>query len=51
VFCTAELPGGPARLVARVDTRHAPARGERVRVRPSPDYEPHLFAADSGERL
>jgi len=51
VFCTAELPGGPARLVARVDTRHAPTRGERVRVRPSPDYEPHLFAADSGERL
>jgi multiple sugar transport system ATP-binding protein len=51
VFCTAELPGGPARLVARVDTRHAPARGERVRVRPSPEYEPHLFAADTGERL
>jgi multiple sugar transport system ATP-binding protein len=51
VYCTAELAGGPARLVARVDTRHAPARGERVRLRPSPDYEPHLFSADSGERL
>src|SRR5215207_4641724 len=51
VFCTADLPGGPARLVARVDARRAPARGERVRLRPSPDYEPHLFSADSGERL
>ena len=51
VFCTADLPGGPARLVARVDTRSAPARGERVRVRPSPEYEPHLFSAETGERL
>jgi multiple sugar transport system ATP-binding protein len=51
VFCTAELPSGPARLVARIDTRHAPARGEHVRLRPSPEYEPHLFSADSGERL
>jgi multiple sugar transport system ATP-binding protein len=51
VYCTADLPGGPARLVARVGARHAPARGERVRVRPSPEYEPHFFSADSGERL
>ena len=51
VFCTAELPGGPTRLVARVEARHAPPRGERVRLRPNPDYEPHLFDADSGERL
>jgi multiple sugar transport system ATP-binding protein len=51
VFCAAELPGGPARLVARVDTRRAPARGERVRVRPSAEHEPHFFRADTGERL
>jgi multiple sugar transport system ATP-binding protein len=51
VYCTAEVAGGPARLVARVDTRHAPARGERVCVRPSPEHELHLFSADSGERL
>jgi len=51
VFCSAELPGGPARLVARVEARHAPARGERVSLRPSPQHEPHLFDADSGERL
>jgi multiple sugar transport system ATP-binding protein len=51
VFCTADLPGGAARLVARTGARHAPARGEHVRLRPSPDYEPHLFSADSGERL
>jgi len=51
VFCTADLPGGSTRLVARVDTRHAPPRGQRVRLRPSPEYEPHFFSADSGERL
>jgi multiple sugar transport system ATP-binding protein len=51
VFCSAELPDGPARLVARVGARHAPARGERVSLRPSPEHEPHLFSADSGERL
>jgi multiple sugar transport system ATP-binding protein len=51
VFCTAALPAGEQRLVARVDTRHAPERGERVHVRPSADYEPHFFSADSGERL
>jgi multiple sugar transport system ATP-binding protein len=51
VFCTAELPDGPARLVARVGARGAPPRGERVRVRPSPEHEPHFFSADTGERL
>jgi multiple sugar transport system ATP-binding protein len=51
VFCTAELPGGTARLVARVDARRAPGRGEHVRVRPSPDHAPHFFSADTGERL
>jgi multiple sugar transport system ATP-binding protein len=51
IFCTAELPDGPGRLTARVDARHAPARGARVRLRPSPEHEPHLFDAASGERL
>ena len=51
VFCAAELGEGPARLVARVETRHAPERGERVRLRPSPEYPPHLFDTESGERL
>ena len=46
VFCTTELPGGPVRIVARVEARHAPPRGERVRVRPSPDHDLHFFDAD-----
>ena len=51
IFCNAELADGPARLVARVEARRAPARGERVALRPSPEHEPHLFDAVSGERL
>jgi multiple sugar transport system ATP-binding protein len=51
VFCSAELPGGPARLVARVPARRAPERGERVRLRPSAEYAPHVFDADTGERI
>ena len=50
VFCTAELGGGPVRLVARVDARRPPARGERVAFRPR-EGEAHLFDAESGERL
>ena len=52
VFCTAELPGGPARLVARIDTRHAPARGERVRAAAEPGLRAaRVRRADAGERL
>jgi multiple sugar transport system ATP-binding protein len=51
VFCTAQLPGGPVRMAARVDARRAPARGERVRVRPSDQHEPHFFDAEVGARL
>jgi multiple sugar transport system ATP-binding protein len=51
VYCSTDLPGGPARLVARVDARRAPARAVNVRVRPSRDHEPHFFNADTGERL
>jgi multiple sugar transport system ATP-binding protein len=51
VFCSAELPGGPARLVARVEARRAPARGEGVRLRPSGEHAPHVFDATTGERV
>jgi multiple sugar transport system ATP-binding protein len=51
IFCGAELGEGGTRLTARVDARHAPARGERVHLRPSAEHEPHLFDASTGERL
>jgi len=50
VFCAAELAEGTRRLVARVDTRRAPARGERVRLRPRA-AEAHFFDPETGERL
>jgi multiple sugar transport system ATP-binding protein len=49
-FCTAELPGGGGRLIARVDSRRPPAQGEAVRLRPLAE-EMHLFDPASGERL
>jgi multiple sugar transport system ATP-binding protein len=49
-FCSAELPAGEARLVARSDARHAPERGDRVSLRPRMD-EAHLFDAATGMRL
>jgi multiple sugar transport system ATP-binding protein len=51
IYCSAELDGGPARLVARVDSRRAPVRGDAVRLRPSPEHEPHVFDAETGARL
>ena len=51
IFCTGELPDGPARLAARVEARRAPARGERVHLRASAEHEPHLFDAATGERI
>jgi multiple sugar transport system ATP-binding protein len=51
IFCSAELGEGTTRLTARVDARHAPQRGERVHLRPSAEHEPHLFDADTGERV
>jgi multiple sugar transport system ATP-binding protein len=50
VFCSADLPGEATRLVARVDVRRRPERGERVSLRPLPG-EAHLFDAESGLRL
>ena len=50
VFCTANLGSEHPKLVARVDSRHVPRRGERVTLRPLPG-EIHLFDSESGERL
>jgi multiple sugar transport system ATP-binding protein len=50
VFCAAELRGETTKLVARVEARRAPQRGEHVKLRPRPD-EAHLFDPESGERL
>jgi multiple sugar transport system ATP-binding protein len=49
-FCSAQLPAGEARLVARAEARHAPERGDRVSLRPRMD-EAHLFDAATGARL
>ena len=51
VFCSAELPSGAVRLVARVPARRAPGRGERVRLRPSAEHAPHVFDVGTGERI
>jgi multiple sugar transport system ATP-binding protein len=50
VFASAEIGGEQTRLVARVETRHAPERGERVALRPR-GSDAHLFDPQSGERL
>jgi hypothetical protein len=34
-----------------VETRRAPERGERVRLRPSAEHAPHVFDAETGERI
>ena len=34
VFCAASVAGQQTKLVARVETRRAPARGDRVALRP-----------------
>jgi multiple sugar transport system ATP-binding protein len=51
LYCAAEIEGAPVRLAARVDARRAPERGTRVHLRPSADHEPHVFDADTGERI
>jgi multiple sugar transport system ATP-binding protein len=49
-FCVAEVGGVRTKLVARVDARRAPSRGERVSLRPNP-AEAHCFDPDTGTRL
>ena len=48
IYCSAEVGGSQVRLVARVEARHAPARGTRVHLRPSAEHTPHVFDADTG---
>jgi multiple sugar transport system ATP-binding protein len=50
VFCASDVAGETNKLVARVDSRHVPARGERVTLRPRGD-EAHLFDPETGERI
>jgi multiple sugar transport system ATP-binding protein len=50
VFCVAEIAGQRLKLTARADAKRAPARGERVHLRPLSD-EVHVFDSGSGARL
>jgi multiple sugar transport system ATP-binding protein len=50
VFTAAELGGQETKLVARVESRRAPERGERVLLRPRAG-EAHLFDPQTGARL
>jgi multiple sugar transport system ATP-binding protein len=49
-ICSAELPEGERRLIARVDSRRAPEQGEAVRLRPVA-AEAHVFDPSTEERL
>jgi multiple sugar transport system ATP-binding protein len=49
-ICSAELPDGERRLIARVDTRRAPEQGENVRLRPVA-AEVHVFDPSTEGRL
>jgi multiple sugar transport system ATP-binding protein len=48
VFCIADVAGERVKLAARTEARDAPARGERVQLRPKPGHA-HVFDARSGE--
>ena len=50
VFCVSEVGPETVKLVARTATRSAPARGDRVQLRPRAD-EAQLFDPESGRRL
>jgi multiple sugar transport system ATP-binding protein len=50
VFCVTEVGGLRTKVVARAETKRAPARGERVALRPRAD-EAHFFEPESGARL
>jgi multiple sugar transport system ATP-binding protein len=50
VFCVTEVSGETTKLVARVESRHAPQRGDRVNLRPRTE-EAHFFDPDSGVRI
>jgi len=50
VFCATELEGETTKLVASVETRKAPKRGEHVALQPIA-AEAHLFDPETGKRL
>ena len=50
VFCTTELDGETTKLVASVEVRRAPKRGDRVALKPLA-AEAHLFDPGTGRRL
>ena len=50
LFCVANVAGERMKLVARTETKTAPARGSRVSLRPRPE-EAHLFDPVGGDRL
>jgi multiple sugar transport system ATP-binding protein len=50
VFCVAEVAGSRTKLAARTAARTAPARGERVHLRPQPE-EAHVFDPLTGARV
>jgi multiple sugar transport system ATP-binding protein len=50
VFCVAEVGGEDTKLVARVDAKKAPERGDHVRLRAKAD-EAHVFDPETGARL
>jgi multiple sugar transport system ATP-binding protein len=49
-LCSADLPNGEGRLIARVDARRPPGQGESVRLRPQA-REAHVFDPATGERV
>ncbi|MDX6447707.1 MAG: multiple sugar transport system ATP-binding protein [Gaiellaceae bacterium] len=50
VFCTAEIAGEDTRLVARVEARGRPERGERVLLHARAE-DAHVFDPETGERV
>jgi multiple sugar transport system ATP-binding protein len=50
VFCTSDVGGGEAKLVARSAAKSAPERGERIALRPVSE-DAHVFDPATGARL
>ena len=50
VYGTAEVDGQPHDIIARVDGRKPPAKGEQVQFAPKQGHL-HLFSTETGERL
>jgi ABC-type sugar transport system ATPase subunit len=50
VFCVSQIDGQSTKLVARTEASRAPARSERVMLRPR-EHEAHFFDARTGVRL